>query len=65
VVSCIFIVQTAFHFCLDTQEAKELSSLKPQLDEAGFQLNAVVHERLGVDEFRPYFDGEIFLDEEV
>lgn len=44
------------------EEAKELSSLKPQLDEVGFQLNAVVHETLGVDEFKPFFGGEVFLD---
>uniref|UniRef100_A0A3B4UDJ2 Peroxiredoxin-like 2A n=1 Tax=Seriola dumerili TaxID=41447 RepID=A0A3B4UDJ2_SERDU len=47
------------------QEAAELSSLKPQLDELGVPLYAVVKEDVGteVQNFRPYFKGEIFLDE--
>ncbi|CAB1444625.1 unnamed protein product [Pleuronectes platessa] len=46
-------------------EAAELSSLKPQLDELGVPLYAVVKEDVGteVQNFRPFFDGEIFLDE--
>ncbi|KAG7222298.1 hypothetical protein INR49_016394 [Caranx melampygus] len=46
-------------------EAAELSSLKPQLDELGVPLYAVVKEDVGteVQNFRPYFKGEIFLDE--
>uniref|UniRef100_A0A4W6C4R4 Peroxiredoxin-like 2A n=1 Tax=Lates calcarifer TaxID=8187 RepID=A0A4W6C4R4_LATCA len=49
------------------QEAAELSSLKPQLDELGVPLYAVVKEDVGteVQNFRPYFKGEIFLDEKV
>ena len=49
------------------QEAAELSSLKPQLDELGVPLYAVVKEDVGteVQDFRPYFKGEIFLDEKV
>ncbi|KAM7370575.1 hypothetical protein PAMP_010107 [Pampus punctatissimus] len=48
-----------------TAEAAELSSLKPQLDELGVPLYAVVKEDVGteVQNFRPYFKGEIFLDE--
>lgn len=54
-------------FCLFFQEAAELSSLKPQLDELGVPLYAVVKEDVGteVQNFRPYFKGEIFLDEKV
>lgn len=49
------------------QEAAELSSLKPQLDELGVPLYAVVKEDVGteVQNFRPYFKGEIFLDKKV
>jgi len=42
-----------------------LSSLKPQLNETGFRLFAVVHELKGVEEFKPFFDGEVYLDAEV
>lgn len=47
------------------EEAAELSSLKPQLDELGVPLYAVVKEDVGteVQNFRPFFKGEIFLDE--
>uniref|UniRef100_A0A8C1SJ01 Peroxiredoxin-like 2A n=1 Tax=Cyprinus carpio TaxID=7962 RepID=A0A8C1SJ01_CYPCA len=46
-------------------EASELSSLKPQLDELGVPLYAVVKENEGTEilDFRPHFAGEIFLDE--
>uniref|UniRef100_A0A3B4X7M1 Peroxiredoxin-like 2A n=1 Tax=Seriola lalandi dorsalis TaxID=1841481 RepID=A0A3B4X7M1_SERLL len=46
------------------EEAAELSSLKPQLDELGVPLYAVVKEDVGteVQNFRPYFKGEIFVD---
>ncbi|XP_015685806.1 peroxiredoxin-like 2A, partial [Protobothrops mucrosquamatus] len=46
-------------------EASELSSLKPQLDQVGVPLYAVVKESLGTEvaDFQPYFKGEIFLDE--
>ena len=49
------------------QEASELSSLKPQLDELGVPLYAVVKEDIGteIQSFRPYFNGEIFMDEKV
>lgn len=49
------------------QEAAELSSLKPQLDELGVPLFAVVKEDIGteVQNFRPYFKGQIFLDKMV
>jgi len=39
--------------------------LKPQLDAAGFHLFAVVHELKGVEQFKLFFDGEIYLDVEV
>lgn len=47
------------------EEAAELSSLRPQLDQLGVPLYAVVKENLGaeVENFQPYFKGEIFLDE--
>lgn len=46
------------------EEASELSSLKPQLDQLGIPLYAVVKEDIGTEvrDFRPYFAGEIFLD---
>ncbi|KAL8186830.1 UNVERIFIED_CONTAM: hypothetical protein K2H54_013888 [Gekko kuhli] len=46
-------------------EAAELSSLKPQLSQLGVPLYAVVKEKIGteVEDFQPYFEGEIFLDE--
>uniref|UniRef100_A0AAY4AIT0 Peroxiredoxin-like 2A n=1 Tax=Denticeps clupeoides TaxID=299321 RepID=A0AAY4AIT0_9TELE len=46
-------------------EASELSSLCPQLDELGVPLYAVVKEDVGteVQNFRPYFNGEVYLDE--
>uniref|UniRef100_A0AAQ5ZS89 Peroxiredoxin-like 2A n=1 Tax=Amphiprion ocellaris TaxID=80972 RepID=A0AAQ5ZS89_AMPOC len=44
-----------------------LSSLKPQLDQLGVPLYAVVKEDVGteVQNFRPFFKGEIFLDEKM
>lgn len=47
------------------EEAAELSSLKPQLDELGVPLYAVVKEDVGteVQNFQSFFKGEIFLDE--
>uniref|UniRef100_A0A3Q2YWC8 Peroxiredoxin-like 2A n=1 Tax=Hippocampus comes TaxID=109280 RepID=A0A3Q2YWC8_HIPCM len=47
------------------EEAAELSSLKPQLDQLGVPMYAVVKENIGneVQNFRSYFNGEIFLDE--
>ncbi|KAK2884531.1 hypothetical protein Q8A73_021005 [Channa argus] len=46
-------------------EAAELSSLKPLLDELRVPLYAVVKEDIGteVQNFKPYFKGEVFLDE--
>uniref|UniRef100_A0A8C8A0Q2 Peroxiredoxin-like 2A n=1 Tax=Oryzias sinensis TaxID=183150 RepID=A0A8C8A0Q2_9TELE len=48
------------------QEASELSSLKPQLEELGVPLVAVVKENLGseIQDFRPHFAGDIYIDEE-
>lgn len=47
------------------EEASELSSLKPQLDELGVPLYAVVKENVEteIQDFSPHFAGEIFLDE--
>eukprot|EP00058_Branchiostoma_floridae_P010398 XP_002595886.1 hypothetical protein BRAFLDRAFT_62377 [Branchiostoma floridae] len=50
------------HGAVIMAEALGLSSLKPQLDRAGVPLYAVVHERKGVPEFQPYFQGKVFLD---
>ncbi|KAL7869676.1 hypothetical protein AOLI_G00136640 [Acnodon oligacanthus] len=46
-------------------EASELSSLRPELDAFGVPLYAVVKENIGseIQNFRAYFNGEIFLDE--
>ncbi|KAL7877656.1 hypothetical protein SRHO_G00042990 [Serrasalmus rhombeus] len=46
-------------------EAAELSSLKPQLDQLGVPLYAVVKEDIGteIQDFRPHFAGDVFLDE--
>ncbi|EPY84597.1 redox-regulatory protein [Camelus ferus] len=48
------------------EEAADLSSLKPRLDELGVPLYAVVKEqvRTEVRDFQPYFKGEIFLDKQ-
>uniref|UniRef100_A0A8C5HW58 Peroxiredoxin-like 2A n=1 Tax=Gouania willdenowi TaxID=441366 RepID=A0A8C5HW58_GOUWI len=47
------------------EEASELSSLKPQLEALGVPLVAVVKENIGteIQDFRPHFAGDIFLDE--
>lgn len=47
------------------EEAADLSSLKSMLDQLGVPLYAVVkeHIRTEVEDFQPYFKGEIFLDE--
>lgn len=47
------------------EEAEELSSLKPELEELGVPLYAVVKEDVGkeVQTFRRYFKGEVFMDE--
>lgn len=52
-------------FC--RQEASELSSLKPQLEEFGIPLVAVVKENIGteIEDFRPHFAGDIYIDQEV
>ncbi|KAK2876008.1 hypothetical protein Q8A67_020104 [Cirrhinus molitorella] len=47
-------------------EASGLSALKPELDKRGVSLFAVVKENIGseIDDFRAYFNGEIFLDQQ-
>lgn len=46
------------------EEAKELSSLQPQFEASGFSLIGIVHEKRGVDAFRPYLNAPIYLDAE-
>lgn len=46
------------------EEASELSSLKPELDQRGVNLVGIVHEKKGVKEFQPYLNSPIYLDEE-
>ncbi|KAI6222392.1 Selenoprotein U [Aphelenchoides fujianensis] len=48
-------------FC--RREASRLSELRGDLDARGIRLIGVVHETLGVVEFRPFFDGPIYFDE--
>ncbi|KAI6190999.1 Selenoprotein U [Aphelenchoides bicaudatus] len=45
------------------REAGELSKLRTDLDARGVRLMGVVHETLGVEEFRPYLQGPIYYDE--
>ncbi|KAM9326220.1 peroxiredoxin-like 2A [Gastrophryne carolinensis] len=47
------------------EEAAGLSSLRPELDQLGIPLYAVVKENIGteIESFQPYFKGQIFLDE--
>lgn len=48
------------------EEAASLSALKPKLEELGVPLYAVVKEQVKteVKDFQPYFNGEIFLDDQ-
>ncbi|CAJ0586830.1 unnamed protein product, partial [Mesorhabditis spiculigera] len=46
------------------REAAHLSELKSLLDEKKIALIGVVHETKGVNEFKPYFKGDIYFDEE-
>lgn len=41
-----------------------LSSLKAELDQRGIPLIGVVHETMGVEEFKPFFKGDIYLDDQ-
>ena len=47
------------------QEAASISSLKPALEAKGVPLYGIVHEEVGVEEFREYFKGPLFLDNKV
>ncbi|VDO42790.1 unnamed protein product [Haemonchus placei] len=49
-------------FC--RKEAAQLSSLEPDMKASGIQLVAVVHETKGVNEFKPYFKGDVYFDKE-
>lgn len=48
------------------EEAAELSSLTPELEERGVPLVAVVKENIGseIEDFRPHFAGDIYIDEQ-
>lgn len=66
----IYTVYTGTYIHIFTfflQEASELSSLKPQLEELGVPLVAVVKENLAaeIQGFRPHFAGDIYIDEKV
>lgn len=52
------------HLFLLPQEAQALSSLKKHFEAKRVPLYAVLHEELGAEEFRKFFDGELFLDVE-
>ena len=41
------------------------SGLKSEFDKRGVPLYGIVHENVGVQEFRTYLKGEMFLDEQV
>lgn len=56
----IFFFQYGF-----IQEALELSSLIPELDQKGVNLVGVVHEEKGAKEFQPFLSSPLYLDEEV
>ena len=47
------------------QEAVELSSQVTEINAKGLNLFAVVLEDLGIDEFKKYFKGSVYLDEQV
>ncbi|KAK5981883.1 Glutaredoxin [Trichostrongylus colubriformis] len=49
-------------FC--RKEAAALSSLEPEAKAAGIEMVAVVHETKGVNEFMPYFKGDVYYDKE-
>lgn len=46
------------------EEALELASLKPELDQMGVNLVGVVHEQKGAKGFQPYLNASIYFDEE-
>jgi len=46
------------------EDAVQLNRLKPALDQMNVQYVAVTHERKGIDEFKPFFNGPVYLDEE-
>ncbi|KAH7730445.1 protein-tyrosine phosphatase [Aphelenchoides avenae] len=46
------------------QEAKNLNSIRGDLDKHGVRLLGVVHEAFGVEEFKPYLDADIYYDVE-
>jgi hypothetical protein len=43
-------------------QASQLATLKPQLDQLGVGMHAVVHETGDVDGFRPFYPGEVYFD---
>lgn len=69
VVACngfnCFYQFSALFLNLYSQEAAELASLKPQFDAKKVALYAVVHEKLGVPEFKYFFEGKVLFDPKV
>jgi len=49
-------------FC--RREVGHLSAMKEKLDAKGVRLIGVVHETLGVEEFKPYLKGDVYFDAE-
>jgi len=49
-------------FC--RREASQLSAMKSQLDAKNVKLVGVVHETKGVEQFKPYLEGEVYFDPE-
>ncbi|CAB3998381.1 Hypothetical predicted protein [Paramuricea clavata] len=56
------VLASAVSLC--REEASVLSSLKAELDQRGIPLIGVVHETIGVEEFKPFFKGDIYLDDQ-
>uniref|UniRef100_A0A0K0EMD2 Peroxiredoxin-like 2A n=1 Tax=Strongyloides stercoralis TaxID=6248 RepID=A0A0K0EMD2_STRER len=46
------------------KEGQNLVAIKPQLEEKSIKLIGVVHEYKGVDEFKKFFDGDIYYDKD-
>lgn len=50
-------------FC--RREASQLSDMKAKFDQKRVKMIAIVHETKGVEEFKPYFKGDVYFDPEV
>ncbi|KAF8359882.1 hypothetical protein PRIPAC_94877 [Pristionchus pacificus] len=58
-------ISVSSHIFSSSREAEHLSKLKGLLEKAGIRLVVVTHQLKGVDAFRPYFDGDIYLDTQL